>query len=148
MLRFEASVWIHAPVEKVWAFHERDDILDLLSPPKGKPHIVARKGKLATGSRVEFLVPIGPFRVRWLALHVDHEMNHFFVDEQIRGPFRYWKHEHLMEPEKDGTRLTDRILFSLPLAPVSDWLAGWLVKMQVRALFHHRHAITRRLCEG
>ncbi|MBL8221521.1 MAG: SRPBCC family protein [Bryobacterales bacterium] len=148
MPRFAASVWIDAPVERVWRFHEREDALELLSPQWAKPRVTARKGKLATGSRVEMLVPLGPFRVRWLALHVDHEEMHHFTDEQIRGPFRYWVHVHRFEAEGNGTRLTDAVEFRLPLSPVSDWVMGWVVKMQLGAMFRHRHGVTKRECEG
>lgn len=148
MMRFLFETTIQATPEKVWAFHERDDIFDLLAPPGPKPALLVRKGKLATGARVEFLVPIGPFKVRWLALHVAHEEYRSFVDEQIRGPFHYWVHEHRFEPVDGGTRLVDKIDCSLPLAPVSDWLMGWMVGAQIKAMFRHRHEVTKRMCEA
>ena len=147
MPHFSLSVWIDAPVEKVWRFHERDDIFELLSPPRGKPNVLSRQGKLETGAKVEFAVPLGPFQIQWLALHVDHEDNHYFVDQQVHGPFHSWKHWHLFEPENGGTRLTDRIEFLLPLSPLSDAVAGWAVKLQLRAMFRHRHKVTKELCE-
>ena len=93
-------------------------------------------------------LPVGVFHIRWLALHVDHENHRHFTDEQIAGPFRYWKHEHRFEPENNGTRLTDSVEFRLPLSPLSDWLIGWVVKMQLRAMFRHRHEVTKQHCEG
>lgn len=146
MLSFEYSTLIRAPLVKVWEFHERDDALNLLSPPGTE--VLSRKGKLETGARVEILVPLfGPVKARWLALHVAHERGKFFVDEQIRGPFRYWRHEHRFEEEDGGTRLTDSIQFALPLAPMSHWIAGWAVKLQLKAMFATRHEVTRRHCE-
>ncbi|MBL8173950.1 MAG: SRPBCC family protein [Bryobacterales bacterium] len=148
MPKFAATVWIDAPVERVWQFHEREDALELLSPPWAKPRIVSRKGRLATGSRIEMLLPAGPFRVRWLALHVDCEERRHFTDEQISGPFRYWKHEHRFQQDNGGTRLTDAVEFRLPLSPFSDWLLAWAVKLQLRALFRYRHRITKQSCES
>ncbi len=147
MPKFTATVWIDAPVQRVWQFHEREDALELLSPPWAKPRIVARNGRLATGSRIEMQLPAGPFHMRWLALHVDHEDFHHFTDEQIAGPFRYWKHEHRFETEKNGTRLTDSVEFRLPFSPVSDWLLAWFVKLPLAAMFRHRHRITKQQCE-
>jgi ligand-binding SRPBCC domain-containing protein len=147
MLRLRYSVWIDAPVEKVWAFHERDDIFELLAPAHSGFRLIARKGKLRTGSRVEMSIPFGPFRFRWLALHVDHEQGRFFTDEQIRGPFRRWFHKHCFEEENGGTRLTEKIECSLPLGPVSDWLLGWLVRLRLKSEFARRHELTKRICE-
>lgn len=41
-----------------------------------------------------------------------------FVDEQVRGPFRRWWHEHLFEEVGRRTRMLDRIDFSSPAGPV------------------------------
>lgn len=147
MPHFRASVWIDSPVENVWRFHEREDAFELLSPPWARPRITARQGRLATGSRIEMLLPAGPFRIRWVALHVDHRDFHHFTDEQIAGPFRYWKHEHRFEAENGGTRLTDSVEFRLPLSPASDWLLAWVVRLQLGAMFRHRHRVTKQLCE-
>lgn len=147
MLSFQYSSWINAPVDRVWAFHEQEGVLELLSPPGTK--ILSREGRgLEAGARVEILAPIlGPIKVRWLALHVECKRGSLFVDEQVSGPFRYWRHSHHFLPQDGGTRLTDVIRFSLPLAPVSDWLIGWAVKLQLRAMFAKRHKVTRKLCE-
>jgi ligand-binding SRPBCC domain-containing protein len=147
MLHYERSTLIQAPVEEVWAFHERGDVLELISPPWALPRVLVRKGALRTGSRIEMKIPFGPFRIRWLSLHVDHEDLHHFTDEQIRGPFRYWRHLHLFEPEGGGTRLTDRVEFKLPLDFLSGWMIGWLVKLRLRRLFEYRHSAIRRHCE-
>lgn len=148
MLTFTASSLIYAPVAAVWAFHERDDIFDLLAPPQGQPVVLRRTGKLEAGAEVEFLVPLGPFRKRWLARHIAHRRHEFFTDLQIAGPFAYWEHEHRFTAENGGTRLTDHIRFRLPFSPLSDWVAGWAVKRQLRAMFQHRHEVTRRYCQA
>lgn len=43
---------------------------------------------------------------------------HRFVDEQVRGPFRRFRHEHRFEASDVGTRMVDRITFDAPLGPV------------------------------
>ena len=107
MQHFEYSLWIDAPVSVVFAFHERPDAFEKLAPPGQKIQILHRKGGLETGARIEFLTRVGPFPVRWLALHVEYEKDRFFLDEQIRGPFKKWYHRHEFEDERGGTRLTD-----------------------------------------
>lgn len=43
-----------------------------------------------------------------------------FVDEQVRGPFARFRHEHRFEPSAHGTRMVDDIVFRAPLGPL-----GW-----------------------
>lgn len=49
-----------------------------------------------------------------------------FVDEQVRGPFRRFHHEHLFERVDGSTTMTDRIRFDAPVGPVGR-LVEWLL---------------------
>ena len=147
MQHFEYSSWIDAPVSVVFAFHERPDAFEKLAPPGQKIQILHRKGGLETGARIEFLTRVGPIPVRWLALHVEYEKDRFFLDEQIRGPFKKWYHRHEFEEERGGTRLTDSIRFSLPGGWPADLLFSPVVKYKLRGMFRNRHEVTKRECE-
>jgi ligand-binding SRPBCC domain-containing protein len=46
------------------------------------------------------------------------ERPHRFVDEQVRGPFRSFHHEHLIETADGGSRMVDRIRFDAPIGPI------------------------------
>ncbi len=144
MQHFEHSSWIDAPVEEVFAFHERPDALEKLTPPGQRVELVSRKGGLETGARVELRIHLGPFSMRWLALHVDYEKNRLFVDDQIRGPFRRWIHRHQFSVERDGTRLTDSVDFELPGGRMVELFLGPLVQNQLKKMFEYRHDVTRR----
>ena len=82
MLNFQYSSLIDASVETVWQFHERPDILDLLTPPWQPVTVVKREGGLGVGAITEFRIMLLLIPVRWLAEHIECEENHFFVDTQ------------------------------------------------------------------
>jgi len=46
------------------------------------------------------------------------EAPHRFVDEQVRGPFARFHHEHRFEPSARGTRMVDEVSFRAPLGPL------------------------------
>lgn len=136
---------VQAPVEQVFAFHERDDALALLSPPFPPLRVVSRHGGIRTGARVE--LRIGP--LRWLALHTDYRVNELFVDEQIAGPFAAWVHRHEFDAlGPHTTRLTDRVTFQLPGGPVVNALLGPLVAWSLIPMFRFRHRATAQACAG
>lgn len=112
-------------------------------PPWSKAQVVERTGGLEIGSRVRLRIPVGPFGIEWLAVHTGYERNRYFEDVQEKGPFRLWRHRHKFAEEDEGTLLTDRIEFSLPLAPVSDWIAAWCVRIHLKLMFAYRHGATR-----
>jgi ligand-binding SRPBCC domain-containing protein len=148
VLTFEYSSHIDAPVEQVFAFHERPDALEVLSPDWAKPTIIRRTGGIEVGAIVEMRVPFGPLKLRWLAHHIGYEKNRLFIDEQREGPFAAWVHAHLFAAEDGGTRLTDSVEFALLGGDLMEWLGGWLVRRKLNRLFEYRHAVTKRMCEA
>ena len=135
---FCKSVLIDAPVEAVFAFHQREDALRLLSPPFPGVQI-ARTGGLEVGTRV--VLRSGPFH--WVARHTTFEQDRLFVDEQVQGPFRLWVHRHEFEDLGDTTRLTDRVEYRMPGGAV----ANAAVRPLLALLFRYRHGVTKRECE-
>jgi len=142
MLRFERSVWIAAPVENVFAFHERPDALQRLTPPGQPVTLVSHTGGIKTGARVVLRLGFGPLSIGWVALHTGYEQNRFFEDTQVSGPFRSWKHQHCFVEEGPGTRLTDRIEFELFGGRAAEVLFGRLIRAQLEKMFAYRHKVT------
>ncbi len=147
MQQFKYSSVINAPVEVVWKFHERPDVLQLLTPPWQPVEVLRREGGLSQGAITEFRLFLGLLPLRWLASHTDYEEYHLFTDKQISGPFDSWVHRHIFEPENGKTRLTDEISFSLPGGEAVEFLSGWLIQLQLEAMFRYRHQVTKRECE-
>ncbi|NEO25288.1 MAG: cyclase, partial [Moorea sp. SIO4A5] len=68
MLHFNYSTVINAPVDIVWTFHERDDILDLLTPPWQPIQVIRREGGLEIGAVSEFRIFLGLIPLQWIAV--------------------------------------------------------------------------------
>ena len=142
MLVFERSVWIHAPVDKVFAFHERPDALQKLTPPGQPVSLISHSGGIETGARVVLRLGFGFLSLRWVALHTAYAQNQLFEDTQISGPFRSWKHQHRFAVEGDGSRLTDHIEFELYGGHITERMFGGLVRAQLEKMFAYRHQVT------
>jgi ligand-binding SRPBCC domain-containing protein len=71
-----------------------------------------------------------------------------FVDEQQRGPFRRWRHEHTFAAADGGTRMIDVAEFQSPLGPAGT-LADYLVlDRYLRHLLIQRNAWLRATLEA
>lgn len=146
---FEQTSVIQAPVERVFGFHEEPDAFERLTPPWQPVKILSRQGGIRDGGEAVLELPLGPFRLHWIAEHSGYERNRLFIDRQVKGPFRYWRHQHRFADLGNGqTRLTDHIEFSLPGGAIADFFGGWLARLQLRKLFRYRHEVTRRACES
>ena len=148
MLQFERSTLINAPVEVLWKFHERSDILEILTPPWQPVQVIRREGGLEVGAIAEFRIFIGPFPVQWIARHTECQKDRIFTDEQIVGPMQSWVHQHQFTTENGKTSLTDKIQFEMPGGWLVEILLGWWVKARLSDMFRYRHEVTIRECES
>lgn len=64
-----------------------------------------------------------------------------FVDEQVRGPFASFRHEHLFEQVEGGTRMTDHVAFDAPLGPLGDLAESAVLRRRLRHLIEVRNAM-------
>jgi ligand-binding SRPBCC domain-containing protein len=63
-----------------------------------------------------------------------------FVDEQRRGPYRWWVHTHTFTEVEGGTQVEDEVLYN----PRGGALAHMLfVKSDLRRIFRYRHRAMR-----
>lgn len=147
MLKFQYTSLIAAPVETVWQFHERPDILELLTPPWQPVKIIRRQGGLEIGAISHFRLFLGPIPLDWIARHTECEPNRLFIDRQTKGPMQSWEHRHEFSPENNQTRLKDVIHYEIPGGFVAEFLLGWWVESRLRDMFRYRHQVTKRECE-
>lgn len=61
-----------------------------------------------------------------------------FVDEQVRGPFRSFRHEHEFRPDGSGTLMVDRVRFTAPLGPLGS-IAEFVLGPYLRRLIEKRN---------
>src|SRR6476620_4946299 len=111
---FTTESLIHASPERVFAFHEQPNALKMLTPPWESSRVIEAAKISEIGSRAIVETSLFGFRVQWIAEHTVYDPPHVFEDIQIKGPFRHWRHRHLVEPHRDGARLRDEIDYLPP----------------------------------
>lgn len=144
---FSYSSLIDAPVEVVWQFHERPDILQLLTPPWQPVQVIRRQGGLEVGAVTEFRLWIGLIPVTWIARHSECQQYKLFVDRQEVGPLYFWQHRHQFSSESGKTRLTDSIEYAIDQQGILDQILGGWVNSRLEDMFRYRYQVTRRECQ-
>ena len=147
MLNFRYSSLIDAPVDRVWQFYERSDILQLLTPPWQPVTVVRREGGLGVGAVSEFRLSLAGIPVRWVATHIECEPGRLFVDRQTDGPMESWLHRHEFVAENGKTRLTDAIAYEIPGGWLAEFILGWWVEARLTDMFRYRHQVTQEKCQ-
>ena len=85
------------------------------------------------------------YRIRWLGLPLkwrtlitDYQPPRFFVDEQLKGPYRLWKHRHEFKEENGASMISDRVEYELPLGILGRMAHTVIVARQLKGIFAYR----------
>lgn len=147
-ITFLATTRIPASAEAVFDWHEAPGAFERLTPSWERVRVLRHQGGIRDGARVSLLVGPAPFSLSWELEHRDYQHGRSFTDQQLSGPFRYWKHVHTMIPQgPDSCMLEDAIEYELPLGALGQLLGEPFVRRKLGRLFAYRHAVTRRAFE-
>jgi ligand-binding SRPBCC domain-containing protein len=132
----------------VFGFHELPDALERLIPPWEDAKVLQKADITKIGSQtiVETKI-LGPFKSRWVAEHTAYDPPRMFEDVQIKGPFRSWRHRHIVEPYAEGAILRDEIEFEPPLRFFGPLAAPIAILPRIEKMFEYRHQVTKEWCE-
>lgn len=138
---FESQLWLPQPRDEVFAFFSDAANLDAITPPWLDFHTVTPVPvDMHLGTRIDYKLRIRGFPIVWRSEITAWEPPARFVDEQVRGPYRLWIHEHIFVERDGGTLVCDHVKYAIPF----DWLAHLLVRRDVERIFRYRSDMLRR----
>lgn len=131
------------PLDEVFPFFADAMNLERITPPLVRfrvltpEPIVMRQGLL-----IDYRLRIRGVPVHWQTEITAWEPQRRFVDEQRRGPYKFWRHEHTFEVCEGGTRMVDEVHYGVPGGRLVNWL---LVAGDVRSIFAYRQQALREI---
>ena len=134
-----------ASADEVYAWHARPLAFERLTPPWEDTRVVKQEGAFGTaGFRTTVRTKVaGPLSGTWLAEMYDFQPGRRFQDRQLKGPFAFWNHTHLMIPDTDmASVLEDHIEYRPPLGLPGRVFGGGIVRKRLAAVFAYRHFVT------
>ena len=131
------------PPGTVFPFFADAHNLERITPPFLRFRVLTpRPIAMAEGTLIEYHLRLHGLPIRWLTRIAVWEPPHRFVDEQLRGPYRLWRHEHTFEPDgSGGTLARDHVEYQIrggeALGAVANRL---LVARDLERIFSYRAA--------
>ncbi len=137
--RLDAEVWLPKPVDEVFPFFSDAHNLEEITPPMVRFNVLTPKPiPMQAGTLIDYKLRIRGVPVRWTTKIVAWEPNQRFVDEQLKGPYAKWHHEHRFVAKDGGTLCTDTVHYALPLGVLGSVAHRLIVKNDVRKIFEYR----------
>ncbi len=135
---FETEAAIPASREQVFAFFS--DVANLMSITPSTLHLrILTPGsiEMKDGTIIDYVIRLYGVPLRWRTLISRWNPPFDFVDEQLRGPYRTWVHQHSFSEMADGqTRMKDSVRYSLPLP--FGLVALPFVQREIAGIFRYR----------
>lgn len=139
MREFTTSQLLGRPLDEVFAFHAEPANLERITPPFLRFRIVTPPPiEMREGAEIEYRLRIHGVPVRWVTRITAFEPPYRFVDEQLKGPYRAWIHEHCFERDGDATRVRDRVRYEVPGGPLEGLVHRLFVRPDIERIFRHR----------
>jgi ligand-binding SRPBCC domain-containing protein len=93
------------------------------------------------GALIDYRLRVRGVPLRWRTRINVWQPPHRFGDEQLRGPYRQWIHEHTFDASRGGTLARDHVRHAVPL----DFLSHrWWVRPDIERIFQFRGEALRQ----
>ena len=133
---------VPVPVTQTFAFFADAANLERLTPRWINFRILTpRPIAMHEGAVIDYRMALYGLPMPWRTRIDSWEPGVRFVDRQIAGPYRWWRHEHLFEAVDGGTRIIDLVEY----APRAAIISSRLVRRDVGRIFAFRQGVLAQL---
>lgn len=140
MYQLKRKQLVKTDLQTCWDFFSSPQNLEVITPEKMKFRVLTEQpAAMYEGLMIAYKVsPVLGIPLGWITEIKTVRDGVFFVDEQRKGPYKIWHHEHHFEAVEGGVLMTDIVSYTLPLGFLGKF-AHWLfVRKQLEGVFEYR----------
>jgi ligand-binding SRPBCC domain-containing protein len=135
----EREQLVSRPRSEVFAFFSDAANLERLTPSSLRFEIkTALPVDMRAGTLIDYNIVLFGVSLQWRTLIETFEPGTRFVDVQLKGPYRQWRHTHEFIDAPGGTLVRDRVEYEMPLGALGDLVRALFVERQLASIFDFR----------
>ncbi len=111
---FDSEQWISKPLRDVFPFFANPKNLETITPAWLRFEIRTPGNiEMRQGAKIDYRLHLHGVPLKWRSEITIWDPPCRFVDEQVRGPYRLWRHEHTFEEKEGRTRVRDHVDYAV-----------------------------------
>lgn len=139
----KSSLWLPKSRDEVFPFFADPENLQKITPPWLRFKV--RKSstpEIQKGTLIDYRLRIRGIPLRWRSEISAWDPPFRFVDEQRKGPYRLWVHQHLFTEKDGGTQVEDLVEYGVLGGALVNRL---LVRRDLEKIFDYRCQALRQI---
>ena len=144
MRKLKQEQFLPITLDEAWEFFATPANLNTVTPPDLVFEITSElPEKMYEGLIITYRIkPMLNIALDWCTEITHIKEKQFFVDEQRKGPYNIWHHEHHFIPALDGRglQMIDRITYDVGWGPLGTLLDALWIRRQLDTIFNYRAA--------
>ncbi|MES1164631.1 MAG: SRPBCC family protein [Verrucomicrobiota bacterium] len=139
---------VHQPRAEVFAFYANAANLERLTPASLRFEICGPlPPTLVAGTIIDYRLSLLGVPFAWRTLIEEFQSPTRFVDVQLKGPYRSWRHVHEFSDVMGGTAtlVRDHVEYQLPFGRLGALLGRRFVERQLKEIFDFRRDTLTRI---
>ncbi len=143
MYEIKKSTFVSRPLEEVFEFFSKAENLQELTPDfVGFKILTPLPIEMKKGTLIDYSIKVHGMPMKWRTLISAWEPNKRFVDEQLKGPYKKWHHEHSFEAVDGGTLIKDHVTYDVWFGFI---LVPLMIRKDVEKIFGYREEKIREI---
>ena len=131
-----SELWLPRKPAEVFPFFADAANLQRITPPWLRFEVVTPPPvDMGVGTLIDYRLRVRGLPIRWRSEITGWDPPRRFVDEQRRGPYRLWVHEHTFEDVDGGTLVGDTVDYAVRFGVL---VQRFLVAPDLRRIFAYR----------
>ena len=141
--QLEKEIWLPRSLDEIFSYFSDAFNLEQLIPPWLRFEVLTPMPiPMKAGTLIDYRLRLRGIPLRWQSEITLWEPPHRFVDEQRRGPYRLWHHEHAFAEKDGGTQVVDRVQYA---TPGGSLVQRFFVQPDLERIFTYRHQQLQRI---